>query len=152
MKTETKWIIGGVVVAGFAYYMWSKKAAAAPAAPTAQVPAGQPVPAGQLPPTGIPVTVSPGAPTPAVPTLPAGFQLPTGFQLPGAGSTPAITTPVSLTTSFQAADLNTGFYRNFNPGDQVIIYGQPTGGYTTFSDVSAQPNLYVTQAVVAGWY
>jgi hypothetical protein len=147
MKAQTKWILGGVVVAGLAYYLWTKKSPALGAQPQGQA----------LPPSGQPAS-SPGVPsilpTGGLPGLPGGLPaglIPTGgIGIPGAPG--SLSTPVTLTTSFQAADVNTGMLRTFNPGEQVIVYGAPVGGYTVFVDTAVQPNMYATQSVVAGQF
>ena len=152
MKNETKWIIGGVVVAGFAYYMWTKSKTTTPAVPAAQtapqVPSGQPVPTPGMP-NLLPTAGTPSPLPTGVPVLPAGVTLPAGFSVPT--TVPQATTPVTLTTSFQAQDLNTGMIANFQPGQKVIVYGQPVAGYTTFVDTAVQPNMYITQSAVAGY-
>jgi hypothetical protein len=165
MKNQTMWIVGGVVLVGVGYYLWSSKKAAAATLPAgqgqAQVPPGQPM--AQLP--------------QGAPAAPAGFQWPSlpSFQWPSFGGTPAPqapapqapsppsgvlnlpTTPVTLTQGVDAIDYGSApgtippMYRSFTPGQKVLVYGQPTLGVTSFGDPSeAPPHLYTTTQTVAG--
>lgn len=131
MKTETLVLVLGAaaaVGAGYYFLVYKPKQAALTA-----LPAGQNAPTF---PTGQPPVQAPQVPLPNT-GLPAGF--PTGMPAP---------TPVTVTKAFQAADLNTGMYKNFVPGDQVFVYGTPIAGITTLTDSTS--HLYTTQSVVAG--